>query len=224
MTFLVILLIIHLFHQQDNPTLWLYAALHGSYGVLWCLKSQIFPDKNWEKPLTPFRFILLVSGLISYWVAPLLIAYYGTTHPLAYHSLCLVLFIFGIFFHFTSDMHKHISLKLAPNHLITEGIWSTTRNPNYFGEFLIYLSFAFLANHWLSFVLFSLIILLEWVPNMIRKERSLSRYAEFENYRKRSGLFFPIGLLKQSLLPPPPRDPREKKLRRPGSRQGGKKE
>jgi protein-S-isoprenylcysteine O-methyltransferase Ste14 len=100
-------------------------------------------------------------------------------------------------------MHKNISLRLEPNHLITEGIWSATRNPNYFGEFLIYLSFAFLAYHWLSFLLFSLIILLEWVPNMIRKERSLSRHAEFDDYRKRSGIFFPIGLLKQRFLPLP---------------------
>jgi protein-S-isoprenylcysteine O-methyltransferase Ste14 len=209
-TILVLLLLIYFFDQADNPTLWLYAALHGSYGILWCLKSQIFPDKNWEKPVTFFRFILLVSGLISYWSAPLTIAFYGTTHHPVYHFFCLVLFIFGLFFHFTSDMHKYISLKLAPSQLITQGIWSTSRNPNYFGEFLIYLSFALLANHWLPFLFFSLIILLEWVPNMIRKERSLSRYAEFAEYRRSSGVFFPIGLFKQNFLSLHPLEKRKK--------------
>ncbi len=32
--------------------------------ILWVLKSRIFGDKNWEKPVTPIRFLLLVSGLL----------------------------------------------------------------------------------------------------------------------------------------------------------------
>jgi steroid 5-alpha reductase family enzyme len=37
----------------------------------------------------------------------------------------------GIFLHFAADMQKHISLALRPGQLVTEGLWSRTRNPNY---------------------------------------------------------------------------------------------
>ena len=36
------------FGQWDNTTAWIYLAIHGSYGIMWVLKSAIFPDKTWE--------------------------------------------------------------------------------------------------------------------------------------------------------------------------------
>lgn len=210
-----ILFLIQFFHQSHNITLWIYAALHGSYGILWCMKSQLFPDKNWEKPVTSIRCILLVSGLLSYWVAPLIITLHGAIEPVhlpailtpppsppspPYLFLCLLLYIFGIFFHFTSDMHKYLQLTLQPNQLIKTGLWAYSINPNYFGELLIYTSFSLLSQHWLPFVLFFLIIMLEWMPNMRRKEKSLSRYAGFREYRARTGFLFPIGWIKQQFL------------------------
>ncbi|RMG87786.1 MAG: steroid 5-alpha reductase, partial [Chloroflexi bacterium] len=35
---IVILLLIAIFNQWENPTAWVYWGLHGSYGVLWVLK------------------------------------------------------------------------------------------------------------------------------------------------------------------------------------------
>jgi protein-S-isoprenylcysteine O-methyltransferase Ste14 len=196
----IILCIMHYFNQTHNTTLWVYAALHGVYGILWCIKSQLFPDKNWEKPLTVIRFVLIVSGLLAYLAAPVLIALLDSQHSPSYLFLCLVLYIFGIFFHFTSDMQKTTTLRSSPNRLIKTGLWAYSRNPNYFGELLIYASFALLANHWVPFVLLSLIILLEWLPNMIRKERSLSRYSDFAQYRDSSGILFPTAGLPMRLL------------------------
>lgn len=212
-----ILFLIYSYHQMENLTLWIYAALHGSYGLLWVMKSQIFPDKNWERPLTLIRFILLISGLLAYWIAPLIITLHSAlpSHELPaifspppstspspfYLFICLFLYIFGIFFHFTADMQKYLQLSLQPNQLITTGLWAYSINPNYFGELLIYTSFSLLSQHWLPFLLFSLIILLEWVPNMIRKVRSLSRYGKsFKEYRAKVGLLFPTGWFKQQFL------------------------
>ena len=75
--------------------------------------------------------------------------------------------------------------------LLTEGLWSRSRNPNYLGELLIYSAFCVLARHWIPVVLFGAVIALEWVPNMMRKDRSLSRYADFAEWKARSGLLFP---------------------------------
>jgi steroid 5-alpha reductase family enzyme len=75
--------------------------------------------------------------------------------------------------------------------LLESGLWSRTRNPNYLGELCIYLAFATLSLHWLPFVFFGSVIAIEWVPNMRRKDASLSRYPAFAAYKARSGLLFP---------------------------------
>lgn len=195
----VVLCLIFLFHRQESITAWVYLALHGTYGILWILKSQIFGDKQWEQPVTLMRGGMLVSGLSLYWISPLVITYYGVqAHPIQI-AVAVAMFGFGVFFHFASDLQKHISLKLQPG-LITTGLFARTRNPNYFGELLIYTSFALLPVQglwWIGFlpaVAFASIIAVEWIPNILRKERSLSRYPEFAAYKKRSALLIPFLL------------------------------
>ena len=179
--------------HHDFTALWLYAATHGSYGIFWCLKSALFGDKNWEKPLTPFRFVILFAGLLGYWGNPVLIAHFNVVNSPVYVGVCVFMYSVGVFYHFASDMQKYISLKLKPGVLIKDGLWWNTRNPNYFGEFLIYFSFAMQATHWSGFIVLFSAILYEWIPNMMRKDKSLSRYKEFEQYKKQSGLIFPYG-------------------------------
>ena len=48
-TFLYILGLINYYRAFDNVAIWIYLGLHGTYGVLWVMKSMIFPDKSWEK-------------------------------------------------------------------------------------------------------------------------------------------------------------------------------
>ena len=43
-----VLLLIWYFSQWGSTTAWIYLAIHGSYGIMWVLKSAIFPDKTWE--------------------------------------------------------------------------------------------------------------------------------------------------------------------------------
>ena len=103
---------------------------------------------------------------------------------------CVAMWGVGVFLHFASDMEKHVSLALRPG-LLTTGLWARCRNPNYLGELLIYLAFSLLARHWLPLAALALFVAAVWVPNMVRKDRSLARYPEFEAYRKRSGILFP---------------------------------
>ena len=39
-------------YQNNSPTVWVYLALHGSYGLVWFLKDMAFPDPNWQKRIT----------------------------------------------------------------------------------------------------------------------------------------------------------------------------
>jgi protein-S-isoprenylcysteine O-methyltransferase Ste14 len=65
------------------------------------------------------------------------------------------------------------------------------RNPNYFGELLIYLGFGLLAMHWLPLLVLLTWIGAIWLPRMFRKDRILAKYPDFPAYKKRSKLFIP---------------------------------
>ncbi len=188
-----ILLLIALFDQWENPTAWAYFALHGTYGVLWNLKSRIFPDKNWEQPRSLWYGVGVAwGGLTFYWLAPVIIMVEGVQAPAWVLGVCASVYVFGIFLHFASDMQKHTALQLRPGRLITEGLWSRCRNPNYFGELLIYLGFGLLAMHWIPLAVIAAFVVFYWLPQMRKKDRSLSRYPEFAAYKQRTSLFIPF--------------------------------
>jgi steroid 5-alpha reductase family enzyme len=192
-TFLVVLGMMAVWNQWDNATAWVYLGLHGAYGILWVLKGRLFPDKQWEEPCSPGFALVIVGGLALYWIAPWLLTWRGVQAPPWYLGLCVTIYAFGLFFHFASDMQKHTALKLQPG-LITDGFFALSRNPNYFGELLIYLGFGLLAMHLAPVVVLLLYVVFYWLPNMRRKDRSLSRYPEFEAYKRRTKLFIPFVL------------------------------
>jgi protein-S-isoprenylcysteine O-methyltransferase Ste14 len=191
---LVILIFIGIYDQWNNTTAWIYLSLHGTYGILWVIKSRIFPDKTWEHEVGLVWGVISIFGLLAYWVAPWLLISRGVHCPPWYLGICVCISCFGLFLHFVTDMQKYIALKLRPETLITTEMMSKVRNLNYFGELLIYLSFALLAMHWIPIVILVLFILIYWIPNMLRKDRSLSRYPGFEEYRKKSKMFIPFLL------------------------------
>ena len=197
-TFIYILFLINFYNAFNNTTIWVYLGLHGTYGILWVLKSMIFPDKSWEEKTGIWYGILILFGLSLYWISPWIIVsgYFNkgimVEVPMILIALSIFLFGLGVFLHFSSDMQKHTSLKINKGELITDGLFSRSRNTNYFGELLIYLSFAILSLHWIPFLVLSLFIFIVWLPNMIKKDKSLSRYENFGAYKNRSNIFWPL--------------------------------
>jgi len=177
-----------------NPTAWVYLGLHGSYGLLWVMKSAMFGDKQWEKPTTLVLGVGTWAVLSLYWIAPWMIVSRGIEAPPWFLGIAIATYAIGVFFHFVSDMQKHAALAARPSQLVMDGLWSRTRNPNYFGEFLIYVSFTSLALHWLPLAVLAVIVGSVWIPNMLRKDRSLSRYPSFAAYKARTALFLPFVL------------------------------
>ncbi len=192
LTPLLILTLIVLFRAWDNTTAWLYLGLHGTYGVLWVLKSRIFGDKTWERRVPFLLGIGTWIGLSLFWVAPYLIVSQRLAAPAWLMGVSTFAFTLGVFLHFASDMQKHTSLALNPGHLITTGLFRRTRNPNYLGELLIYAGFSSLAMSWFPITAVLGFLAFIWVPNMLRKDKSLSRYPEFAEYRQKSKLLIPF--------------------------------
>jgi steroid 5-alpha reductase family enzyme len=190
-TAIVIITLMAIYDQWSNTTAWVYLAMHGTYGILWIIKSIVFPDKKWERTTSLWFGILIWGGLSLYWIAPWMIVSHGVEAPNWYLSGCIFIYIVGVFLHFSSDMQKFISLKLRPNNLITDGLWGSVRNPNYLGELLIYGGFGLLTIHLVPLGILLMWILVIWIPYMRRKDESLSRYPGFEVYKSKTKLFLP---------------------------------
>tara|TARA_Y100000590_G_scaffold148148_2_gene170224 strand:- start:3324 stop:3974 length:651 start_codon:yes stop_codon:yes gene_type:complete len=196
-TGLFILLLMQIYGTWDNVTSWTYLGLHGTYGILWVLKSRIFPDKTWERKTSIWYGLYIWFGLTLYWASGWIInsGIFNEGVPVLVSpwlsGFCIFLFGLGVFLHFSADMYKHTLLEKIPGELITGGIMSSCRNINYFGELLIYLSFALLTKHWLPMIFLTMMMIIVWFPNMARKEKSLSRYPGFSEYRENSSLFIP---------------------------------
>jgi steroid 5-alpha reductase family enzyme len=191
-TFIAVLVMMGIYQQWDNVTAWVYLALHGTYGLMWVLKSRIFPNKQWEQECSIWYGLYIWAGLSLYWIAPWLITSQGINAPFWYLAMAVFINIMGVFLHYSSDMQKYIELKYNPDHLITDGLMAYSRNINYFGEFLIYGALALLAMSWIPFAVIAAYLIIVWGPNIRRKEKSLSRYPEFEEYKKKVKLFIPF--------------------------------
>tara|TARA_B100000614_G_scaffold194081_1_gene175291 strand:+ start:12752 stop:13381 length:630 start_codon:yes stop_codon:yes gene_type:complete len=194
-TFLYILFLLYFLSDSlsnNNLNIYVYLSLHGTYGFLWILKSYIYPDRQWEQKCTIWYGLFIWFGLSLYWIAPYLIITQDIQSENWYIAICISMYIIGIFLHFTSDMQKYVQLKYNPNNLITNLMFSKIRNINYLGEFLIYLGFSLLSEHWLPIASLFLFVIVIWIPNMIKKDKSLSRYSDFKNYKNKTNSIFPF--------------------------------
>ena len=191
-TFIAILVMMAVYHRWNNTTAWVYLSLHGTYGILWVLKSRLFPDASWERKTSLWFGLVSWFSLVLYWFPAWWIMWKGVEAPPWLLAIAISLFTFGVFFVFSADMQKHIRLELQPGRLITDGLFSLSRNINYFGEFLIYLAFALLPRTWLTFLPLAAFIMTFWVPNMVRKDRSLASLPGFAEYKKKTRSFFPF--------------------------------
>jgi protein-S-isoprenylcysteine O-methyltransferase Ste14 len=168
----------------------LYLALHGTYGLMWLMKDKIFPDRQWEKQVSAGFSIFAFCALGLYWIAPYVLISENLTPKPEIVAASVFLVVLGTMVHFASDAQKYFTLKFQPG-LITTGFFSKSRNANYLGELMIYTGFAVASCHWLGFLGIAAFFVVEFIPNMLRKDRSLSRYPEFHDYKQQSWLLFP---------------------------------
>ena len=169
---------------------WIYLSLHGTYGILWLLKEKLFPDPYFKDEM---GFLTSITGFIflgSYWVAPFILISSQKLIPHFIIAGCVSIYIIGVFLHFASDSQKYFTLKLKKE-LITEGFFKYSRNTNYLGEILIYLSFAILSMNIIPFIILLIFFIIIFYPRMIKKDKSLGKYKDFDEYKANSGLILP---------------------------------
>jgi len=186
-------------YHNTSAAAWIYLAMHGTYGVVWVIKDLAFPDPNFHKRITIGAGIAsLLSVLGWYWVFGWLLisGVSRPSYPLAdyiWFCLCVSLCIMGCVVMIAADAQKYFTLRIKRG-LITDGMYRFIRHPNYLGEMMTYGSFALMVWHWLPFLVLAWIWGGLFAVNMKLKEVSMSRYAKWADYKKRSWWLVP-GLL-----------------------------
>ncbi|MBQ4819871.1 DUF1295 domain-containing protein [Aquimarina sp. MMG016] len=179
------------FYQNFSLEATIYLSLHGTYSILWFLKYYWFRDEGFKIEVSVWKgFSSIFLVMIGYYVAPFIIISQYVHVSSWYLAIVISLYSTGVFFHFVSDIQKYYTLKYKKG-LITEGMFSRTRNPNYFGEIVMYTSFAMFSKHWLPFIIIMVFTVFVFLKIMKQKDQFLSQFPEFESYRKRTWLLFP---------------------------------
>jgi protein-S-isoprenylcysteine O-methyltransferase Ste14 len=174
---------------------WVYLALHGIYGYCWLIKDFGFRDHQLESRLSVTGTAGLYVGLIGlYWIIPFL---FLSRHvePSGFDLfLAVSLHTLGVVTMIAADGQRHWALKYRTG-LIKDGMFRYTRNPNYLGEVMLYSAYAYLANHWVAWLIIAYMTFFAFIPRMYRKDHSLSRYPGWAQYKATSGVLIPWGLL-----------------------------
>lgn len=180
------------YYGNSSVAAWVYLGLHGTYGIAWLMKDRVFPDPNWEKRITfggALNAMLFVLG--PYWIAPwLLISGIAPGATLPWLTAAIAIHTLGLAIMLVADAQKFYTLRVKRG-LITDGMFRYMRHPNYLGEMMIYGSYAIVVWHWIPWVILAAIWGLLFHTNMRMKEASMSRYAEWAGYRKRTGMVLP---------------------------------
>lgn len=116
----------------------------------------------------------------------------------------LLVYIVGTIFHFLGDYQKRVFKQNPENHgrLLTTGVWSLSRHPNYFGDFLIYTSFAlFVYEHplaWVSPVLNLLQYLFDAIPK--NEQWAADKYGrQWQTYASTTAMFAPVPVFRKKV-------------------------
>jgi protein-S-isoprenylcysteine O-methyltransferase Ste14 len=200
LTFFFVLFLMNIYKNFSTVS-YIYLALHGSYGFIWVMKHFAFRDKKWELKTTFTGALFIFVFLSTYWVAPyILISGVFKKTPLRVSdqliALSIIVYVIGIAIMIASDCQKNVILKLKKG-LITNGMFRYIRHPNYLGEIMIYSSFAMLVGHWIPWVILFVWWVMVFFVNMMIIEESVSRFPEWEEYKRRTGMLLPLKLFKR---------------------------
>jgi len=186
--------------KSYGPSALMILVGQSLYGLMWVFKDVHFGDPSWLKPLRPISFVLTFIYPLAMYYLPMFClvseqcpggTFGSGSEPwvVGYGLFC---YIIGVFYHFGSDCQKYYCLKhQRPRSLITDGFFSHCRNPNYFGETIMYFGFGIWSCNYIVIPLFSTVWLFLFIPNMRAKEASMSRYPQWKAWHDRTGFFFP---------------------------------
>lgn len=172
----------------------LYLCLHISYCLWWLLEQWLFPQRRqlFHEPIgwVGFAAVLLIVG--GFYALPGLLAFMNPV-PLSFTTaaIALVLYMFGSLLNTSADVQK-LTAKQYGVGLVQDNVWRFSRNINYFGDLLRYLSFSVVAGSIWAYLVPGLILLL-YLQRIQQKEQHMtSKYPDYSTYQNSSKRLIPF--------------------------------
>jgi len=172
----------------------IYLCLHISYCLWWFLEQWFYPQRRQQLfseliSFSGFSFSLLFIGI--FYALP---GYLAFTNPLPLSlvatAAALTLYIFGSLVNASADVQKTTAKQQGAG-LVSDGIWRFSRNINYFGDLLRYLSFSVIAGSAWAYLVTGAIVLL-YLQRINQKEQVMvTKYADFPAYQRASARLIP---------------------------------
>lgn len=177
----------HLFRRNwDRPEDFRYAQMRQKWGRAALVKG--------------FFFIFMLQGLLMLVVSlPVTVVFAGPARPLAALDIVgAIVFAAGFVFEAVGDaqLAAHVRNPANKGRLMTRGLWSATRHPNYFGEATLWWGIGLMAvsspRGWLALagplVITLLLVFVSGVPLL---EKKYAGRPDWEEYKARTPMFVP---------------------------------
>ena len=119
-----------------------------------------------------------------------------------YTLIGCIVWLFGFLFQVIADIQKSKFNKTKKGKFISNGLWSISRHPNYFGEFLIWTGVTIISLSSLSGFQYLVLLTPIFVYLLLNKvsgvnlleeigDRRWGHKIEYKNYKKNTTVFFP---------------------------------
>jgi steroid 5-alpha reductase family enzyme len=201
-----------------NPGLFPAKVLMTVLIAAWGLRLAIHIfRRNWGKPedfryagmrkkwgrravVNSFFFIFMLQGLLMLVVSFSATVLFGSPpRPLAVLDIAgALVFFFGFLFEVVGDaqLAAHIADPANRGKLMTRGLWSITRHPNYFGEATLWWGIWLIALSspagWAAIISpVTITLLLLFVSGVPLLEKKYAGRPDWEAYKRRTSKFFP---------------------------------
>lgn len=194
-TTIVLLLSCALIFGMHNFRQLLYLCLHVSYCVWWLLEQWLYPQRRQQIFQVSIDWVGLVLVILIVGVLYALPGYLAFTNPVPLSfvttAIGLFLYIFGSLLNTSADVQK-LTAKQHGATLVQDGAWRFSRNINYLGDLLRYLSFSVIAGSLWAYSIPAMITLL-YLQRIQQKEQTmLVRYPDYADYQQSSKRFIPF--------------------------------
>ncbi len=194
LTILLLIAFALVFGIQDLRQV-LYMCLHISYCLWWLVEQWFYPVRRqqmFSEPVGVGGFIISLLFIGFFYTLP---GYLAFTNPepisLLTVAVALPLFIFGTLINASADIQK-LTAKQYGAGLVRDGIWRFSRNINYFGDLLRYVSFSVVAGSIWAYVVPVSIALL-YLQRIFQKEQSMpQKYQDYQEYQQSSTRLIPF--------------------------------
>lgn len=169
-------------------------------------KSEDFRYHQWRMEwkhfyLRSFLQVFMLQGLFLF-ITVLPVIYINAQSAFRFHFLDgagILIWLTGFYFESAGD-YQLKQFKSKPENkgkIISTGLWRYTRHPNYFGEVVqwwgIFLMAVTLPGGWMTIAgPLTITYLVRYVSGVPMLERKYAGNPEFEAYKKRTSVFFPL--------------------------------